>query len=516
LLEKCAAEAGFRQDAFSAFGNRIRQSPEIHDLDYFSPLTETLAAAYLARTPDRWMVMNILHTPEKQTDTIECMLNGVNSRSFAFDAGAISRGIVDTLSDDFNTVLCICGVIVFVFLFFTLGRIELSLLAFLPLIAGWFWILGIMNIFDIRFNIVNIILATLIFGQGDDYTIFITEGLMYENAYGKKLLASYRNSIVLSALIMFIGIGALIFARHPALHSLAEVTVIGMLSVVLMTFVLPPVVFHRLTAKKGMKRPMPLTLLNLLSTVYAFSVFLVGSMGITLAGFFLLTVSPKTERNKLRYHHIICRTARFVMKHFPQVQLTCENLSGETFEKPAVIICNHQSHVDLMCILMLHPKIIVLTNDWVWNSPFYGKLIRYADFYPVSNGVEKAIHRLKDAIERGYSIMLFPEGSRSEDCSIRRFHKGAFYLAEQLQLDLLPLMIHGIGHVFPKKEFMLRKGMIHVRIMNRIAPQDLSFGKHYDERAKSIGRLYKEQYSQWAEELETADYYTDLVYHNYI
>ncbi|MDR1667217.1 MAG: 1-acyl-sn-glycerol-3-phosphate acyltransferase [Bacteroidales bacterium] len=516
LLTKCAAEAGFRKDAFSVFENTVRQLPEVHDTDYFSPLTEMMATGYLARMPERFMVMNILHTPEKQTDRLEHILNGINSRSFAFDAGTISRSIVDTLSDDFNTVLCICGIIVFVFLFFTLGRIELSLLAFLPLLAGWFWILGIMNIFDIRFNIVNIILATLIFGQGDDYTIFITEGLIYENAYGKKLLASYRNSIVLSALIMFIGIGTLIFARHPALHSLAEVTVIGMLSVVLMTFVLPPVVFRLLTAKKGMRRPMPVTLRNFLATVYAFSVFLIGTIIITVAGFFLLTVSPKTERNKLRYHRMICRAARFVMNHFPQVRLICENLSGETFEKPAVIICNHQSHVDLMCALMLHPKIIVLTNDWVWNSPFYGRLIKYADFYPVSNGVEKAIDRLRGAVERGYSIMLFPEGTRSEDCSIKRFHKGAFYLAEQLQLDLLPLMIHGIGHVFPKKEFMLRKGTIHVRIMNRIAPQNLHFGSHYVERAKAIGRLYREQYSQWAEEIETADYYTDMVYHNYI
>ncbi|MDR0713977.1 MAG: MMPL family transporter [Bacteroidales bacterium] len=516
LLAKCAAETGFRKDAFSAFEKMILQPPEVHDIDYFSPLTETLASGYLARMSGRFMVMNILHAPQNRLDECEHALNGISDRSFAFDAGTISRRIVDTLSEDFNIVLYVCSVIVFVFLFLTMGRIELSLLAFLPLMAGWCWILGVMNLFDIRFNIVNVILATLIFGQGDDYTIFITEGLMYENACGKKLLASYRNSIVLSALIMFTGIGALIFARHPALHSLAEVTVIGMLSVVLMTFVFPPVIFRWLTVRKGLKRPMPITLLNFLSTVYAFLVFLVGSVGTTLAGFFLLSVCSKTERNKLLYHRIICRISRFVMEHFPQVRLIRENLPDETFEKPAVIICNHQSHVDLMCILMLHPKIIVLTNDWVWNSPFYGRLIKYADFYPVSNGVEEAVGLLKEAVGRGYSIMIFPEGTRSGDCSIQRFHKGAFYLAEQLQLDLLPLMVHGVGHIFPKKEFMLRKGTIHVRIMNRITPQDKRFGNHYSERTKFVSRFYREQYAQWAEEIETAGYFTDLVYHNYI
>ena len=94
-----------------------------------------------------------------------------------------------------------------------------------------------------EFNIVNIILATFIFGQGDDYTIFMTEGSMYEYAYRRRMLASYKHSIIISALIMFIGIGTLIVARHPALHSLAEVTIAGMFSVVLMAYIFPPLIF---------------------------------------------------------------------------------------------------------------------------------------------------------------------------------------------------------------------------------------------------------------------------------
>lgn len=78
------------------------------------------------------------------------------------------------------------------------------------------------------------------------------------------MLASYKNSILISALIMFIGMGALIFARHPALHSLAVVTVIGMFSVVLMAWVLPPFVFRWMVSKKGALRKRPLTVKSLL------------------------------------------------------------------------------------------------------------------------------------------------------------------------------------------------------------------------------------------------------------
>ena len=74
-----------------------------------------------------------------------------------------------------------------------------------------------MSLLGIHFNLVNIILATFIFGQGDDYTIFMTEGCQYEYAYRRPMLASYKQSIIISALIMFIGIGALIFAKHMLL-----------------------------------------------------------------------------------------------------------------------------------------------------------------------------------------------------------------------------------------------------------------------------------------------------------
>ena len=63
------------------------------------------------------------------------------------------------------------------------------------------------------------------------------------------MLASYKHSIILSALIMFIGIGSLILARHPALHSLAEVTIVGMFSVVLMAFIFPPFILKMLKMK---------------------------------------------------------------------------------------------------------------------------------------------------------------------------------------------------------------------------------------------------------------------------
>ena len=63
---------------------------------------------------------------------------------------------------------------------------------------------------------------------------------------------------------MLIGIGTLIIAKHPALHSLAEVTIIGMFSVVLMAYLFPPLIFRWLVYNKGLERKRPITLRNLI------------------------------------------------------------------------------------------------------------------------------------------------------------------------------------------------------------------------------------------------------------
>ena len=166
------------------------------------------------------------------------------SSNYSSNHPSLFSSIASHLSDDFNYIGWACACIVFFFLWASFRSLPLALLSFLPMAVSWLWILGIMALLGIQFNIINIILSTFIFGQGDDYTIFMTEGTVYEYKHHRPMLASYRRAIILSALIMFIGIGSLIIARHPALHSLAEVTIVGMFSVVLMAFVIPPLAFR--------------------------------------------------------------------------------------------------------------------------------------------------------------------------------------------------------------------------------------------------------------------------------
>ena len=420
--------------------------------------------------------------------------------------GEVMKTLVESLSDDFNKVLFMCGFVVFLFLWISFGKLELALISFLPLTVGWIWILCIMNMLGIQFNIVSIILATFIFGQGDDYTIFITEGLMHEYKYGVKTVDDRRKSVIISAVIMFIGIGTLIFAKHPAMRSLAEITILGMLVVVVMAHFLPEWLFQWMTMKRGREREVPVSIMRLLRSAWAFG-FLLISVIICTPVVLIMFIGRKREWKDRFLHNLLYRFANLVIRRVPAVKFTLDNSIGETFIKPAVIISNHQSHLDLMCLMMLTPKMIVVTNDWVWHNPIYGALIRRAEFVPAAEGIEDYMPQFRSLVERGYSILVFPEGTRSVDSSILRFHKGAFHLAQELGLDILPVCLHGVGRVLPKEDFMLRPGHITVTLGKRVTPDDMSWGTDARERTKSFHRFYQEWYAEMCSKLEDNEYW---------
>lgn len=266
-----------------------------------------------------------------------------------------------------------------------------------------------------------------------------------------------------------------------------------------------------------MKRPnpyidLPLTvdrvLAMVLSTVVYVSQLLYGSM----LGFCWFTLGRKTDEKRERFHQAIWRFFNFDLRHHPWLYARVNNPCGEDFRRGAIIICNHQSLLDTLCLFILSPRILLVTHDRVWKNPLVAAVLRYADCFSVSDTAwDSRLDYCRSFLDRGYSIVLFPEGKRSADGSIQRFHKGAFYLAEQLEADLLPVFIHGAAHVQPVGVAFANRGGFHIEIGCRIAPADTAFGEGYVERCKRLHRYYVEHYEEICRRVETPDYFRSLV-----
>jgi 1-acyl-sn-glycerol-3-phosphate acyltransferase len=255
---------------------------------------------------------------------------------------------------------------------------------------------------------------------------------------------------------------------------------------------------------------LPLTvfrgLMTLLRTVYAlvFFMFTTFFMMTPLVHIYLL-FGKITEKKKYNLHRILNFMAKFVICYhkIPGVRYTQKNNSGEDFTKPAVIICNHQSHLDLAPLLALTPKVIVLTADWVWNNPVYRFTIRNAEFLPASSGMDAIMPQLRSLVERGYSIAVYPEGTRSMDCSLGRFRQGAFYAAQTLGIDVLPVVIYGTGKALKKRGRLLRKWPVHMEIDKRITPEEMkSMGETTRHQASQMRKYYQKRYTEIADRIE--------------
>jgi len=506
---------GFTDDAFNEFYQLLNK--------HFEPITKKVSrniqAQFLSdriiQTKDNTLVVSLIKADDRNRNTIFAAFKN-NAKTIAFDKQGITSGFVKNIQSDFELLVNLCLIFVTLVLIISFGRIEIGLIAALPMFVSWWWTLGIMNLFGLTFNIFNIIISTFIFGLGVDYSILMIQGLIQEFRYGNKELPSYKTSIFLSVFTTIVGVGVLILAKHPALHSMAVISVIGLISVVIVAYTLEPICFKFLTTIKSKKRKLPVTFVDIIFTAIAFGIFFTGCLVMNLVLPIVLILPTKKKHKKFVMHYIMMLLCKFEIYFMFNVKKCIINESGEAFKKPAIILANHQSHIDLLFLLMLNPKIIVITNNWVWNNPIYSFVIRYIDFYSINEGHELLVENLQARIAEGYSILMFPEGSRSEDTTIKRFHKGAFLLAQQLEIDILPIIIHGLGDCMTKGENYLKNGSITMKIYHRITPHDTNFGTNYHDKTKAVQQFFRCEYEKIVEQYATPRYYRTKLVKNYI
>jgi 1-acyl-sn-glycerol-3-phosphate acyltransferase len=491
---------GFKSESFNAFLKILDKNYSPIDYGSEAFANENLLNDWIdASSPLPMVIAQVRLADANKAEVYRSFENA--DHTVILDKPYFAAKMADAVNADFNTILYIVSILVFISLFVSYGRIETTLITFLPMAISWIIILGIMALLDIEFNIVNIIISTFIFGIGDDFSIFITDGLLSEYKTGNKLLQAHKVSIFFSAFTVTVGLGALIFSKHPVLQSIAITSMMGMIIVILVSFTIQPFIFRLLISGRTAKGKFPYTWESLLLTGLSLGLFVFGSLFLTLLSYILIIVPVSEEKKKDFFHTQIYFFAKSLIYIMGNEKKLFANPSGETFEKPAIIIANHQSVIDILQILSLHKKIIMVAKSWIIQSPVFGRVARYADFVDTTGGWEDSSERIEKNLRAGYSIAIFPEGSRSTDGKIRRFHKGAFFLAERYKADIVPVLLHGQGQMMSKNDlWYLKNGLAASKILPRISRRELSEMGTYQEQCKKISRLFKEKQEEFVRE----------------
>ncbi len=161
--------------------------------------------------------------------------------------------------------------------------------------------------------------------------------------------------------------------------------------------------------------------------------------------------------------------SRFVMK-VARVRVEVHGLENILTTTQYIVMSNHQSLLDLTTLLGYVPvQVTIIAKKELFRIPVFGWGIRGGGVLPVdrSNSV-RAVETLKLVerilMERSLSLLIFPEGTRTQDGKLGSFKKGPFVVARNTGLPILPITIDGCFSVLPKTRWTLRPGTVHVWI----------------------------------------------------
>ncbi|MEY8761489.1 MMPL family transporter [Chryseobacterium sp. MD-1] len=504
---------GFNSSAFAQFNETLNKNYSTLSLKDYEKVKALQVSEFLSNEKGFYTVSNIVKVDENKRNAF---IKDVEKKhdALAIDRQQMNENFLGLLKRDFNTLInySLLAIILTIIIFFR--NFELTVLTMFPIVLTGVVTAGILYFLGLELNIFSTVVCTLIFGVGDDFSIFLTKAMQKEHTTGKNELPTYRISIILAVFTTILSIGSLIFAKHPALHSLALVALIGMFSVIIITSTLYPFWFRLLITNRAKKGLSPITFRLFVRSVLSFLYYGLGGIFFSFFGHFFVRKAKGRTLDTIK--KCIALFLKSVLHITPFVKKTIIRNPEEDFSKPSVIIANHTSFLDTLALAMATHKIVYLVNDWVYDSPVFGKLVKALGFFPVSQGIENGMSQLKEKINEGYSLMIFPEAERSYSNDIKRFHKGAFYIAEEFGLDVVPVYIHGNSEVLPKGDFVIYDGSITVKVGDRIHKDDLKFGKTYSERTKKINAYFREEFAKLRNEIEDENYFKKKLFLSFL
>lgn len=192
------------------------------------------------------------------------------------------------------------------------------------------------------------------------------------------------------------------------------------------------------------------------------------------------------------FHRMTAYWAQFYIFINPWWKLRISGSKKPDNKKTYIIVSNHQSMLDIPMLFALNTDFKWVSKIEVFRLPIVGWMMRMNRYISIRRGSLKSIARLmKDcekALRQGNSLLFFPEGTRSKDGNMGKFKEGAFKLAMDNRIDILPVIINGTAEALPKKGIIFRKKQtITIHILDEIL--------YTDYKGTSIGELMNSVHS---------------------
>jgi 1-acyl-sn-glycerol-3-phosphate acyltransferase len=177
--------------------------------------------------------------------------------------------------------------------------------------------------------------------------------------------------------------------------------------------------------------------------------------------------------------HIVARAWGKSILFASRTHVTVKGLSKIDPDKAYIFMPNHLSNFDIPVILA-HLKVQFrwLAKSELFRIPLFGFAMKRAGYISIDRSNRRSafesLARAAQIIRNGRSVLIFPEGTRSRDQSIKAFKKGGFVLAVESGVPIVPIVIHGTWRIMSKNRLVIRPGNVTVEVLEPIETTDYS------------------------------------------
>lgn len=155
------------------------------------------------------------------------------------------------------------------------------------------------------------------------------------------------------------------------------------------------------------------------------------------------------------------------------IRVKVSGLANINPDKTYIFMANHQSNFDIPVLLAYLPvQFRWLAKEELFKIPIFGYAMKRVGYISIDRtNFRSAVKSLKKAaqiIKNGTSVVIFPEGTRSNDGQISDFKKGGFNMALDAQVPIVPIVLHGTRAIMPKQRLRIRPQNVSMEIKNPI------------------------------------------------
>ena len=228
---------------------------------------------------------------------------------------------------------------------------------------------------------------------------------------------------------------------------------------------------------------------------FVLSILMLVTVAVSSMVFFCLSLvlwvfTAPFDRNRKVLHRFTSYCLAFWAYIMPTWRIKVEGREKIRKDRVYVIVANHQSQLDIVMTALLFTHFKWISKAEILKVPFVGWQMALNKYIVLRRGYVNSIARMMEdcerALESGSSILLFPEGTRSDDGEIKPFKPGAFILAEKQKVPVLPVVIYGTLNALPKNSLMsLGVHQIRVKVLDEIPYEEYSKHSHEENQEQT-------------------------------